>query len=117
MENRALVFDPDMMFSSRIEGAGRKSGWTVEVATNMDQLLDALKASTPELLLVNLDALGGKSKSLPAGLEKRCRLVGYYSHVESELAREALANGFQLVVPRRAFVRQITELFAKGSSG
>ena len=37
-------------------------------------------------------------------------LVGFYSHVETERARDARAAGCRTVLPRSAFVRQLDDL-------
>lgn len=116
MSGKVILFEPDLLFSSRIESAGRKAGLDMKVVVTVDQLQDAVSESGPEVLLANLDALGGDGKALTWLLQRKCRLIGYYSHVDSKLAKEALANGFDTVITRRAFVDRLDEIFANASS-
>ena len=112
-----LVFEPDLIFSSRVENAASKSGLEAIVTITIDELQRAVWASVPEALLVNLDAFASTGWSLVESVRGRCRLIGYYSHVDSKLAAEALVRGFDEVVPRRTFVDKLSEILADLSSG
>jgi hypothetical protein len=83
----------------------------------MKELTASLKERLPEVLLVNLDALAERHESL-AGLlpTGRCRILGYYSHVDTKSAQEASRSGFDLVIPRRSFVIKVNEIFAQVAS-
>lgn len=112
-----LVYEPDLLFSSRIESVGAKFGLEVRTVTTTNALRESLKGILPKLLLVNLDALDERHESSKELVSPgSCRLIGYYSHVETESAEEALKSGFELVVPRRAFTVKLNEIFAKANS-
>jgi hypothetical protein len=113
-----LVYEPDLLFSSRIESAGEKFGLEIKTMTTINELRESLKGGLPELLLVNLDALEERHESLAGLLSPgSCRMLGYYSHVNDESAEGALRSGFELAIPRRAFMVRLNEIFAKASSG
>ena len=112
-----LIFEPDLLFSSQIENAAHKVGLGVKVTVSVSEVKQALRDWTPRMVLANLDALGGDSKVLVGLVQGACRLVGYYSHVNSRLATEALACGFEVVLPRRAFVERLSEILAVTGSG
>ena len=116
MAVEVLLYEPDLLFSSKIESAARKWGLDVKVRVTMSELEQALRTSTPRILLVNLDVPGVDSRSLSQLVHGRSKLIGYYSHVESKSATEALANGFSMVVPRRVFANRLSEIFADLSS-
>jgi hypothetical protein len=116
MGGKVLVFEPDLLFSSRIESVGSKLGLDVKVAVSLNELKQGLSESVPRMLLVNLDALGVRPKSLVGLVRGGCRLIGYYSHVDSKLAKEALADGFEMVIPRRALADRLGEIFAATGS-
>ena len=80
-----------------------------------NELQKVLTDSVPKVLLVNLDNLGPDSTALPK-ITKGCRLIGYYSHVNSKLASEALASGFEAAIPRRTFNDKLADIFADISS-
>jgi hypothetical protein len=117
MGEKVLVFEPDMLFSSRIESAAVKSGLEPKVAITLDELQTALRESVPKALLVNLDVFTSDCSSLVESVRGRCRLIGYYSHLDSKSAAWALASGFQQVIPRRAFMAQLNKILVDIGSG
>jgi ActR/RegA family two-component response regulator len=113
-----ILFEPDLLFSSRIESAAAKAGFPVKVFDNLDEFLKEAKQSTPQVAIVSLDAATGKF----AGLEVLarspfCKVVGYYSHVNSSLAEEAQRTGISAVFPRRAFANKLEAMLRQFSSG
>jgi hypothetical protein len=48
---------------------------------------------------------------LPAELGQ-ARLLGFFSHVEVELQRQALAAGYQEVIPRSVFARDLAQILS-----
>lgn len=116
MGEKVLLFEPDLLSSSRIESVGRKLELDLKVVMTVDELQRELRESVPEILLVNLHALGAGRKALTRLLQRRCRLIGYYSHADSELAKQALADGFDMVIPRRAFADRLGEILADTGS-
>ena len=105
---RIVVFEPDLLFSSKIEGIAARLGFAVTVMTDWDGLLSKLGESIPPVLVVNLDALDRKIVDLKRFVSgKPCTTLGYYSHVNVQLAEEARKVGFDLVLPRGAFVARM----------
>lgn len=45
--------------------------------------------------------------------EKRCTAVGYYSHVNAQVAEEARRVGFDVILSRGAFVAKMAETLHK----
>jgi ActR/RegA family two-component response regulator len=116
--SQLIVFEPDLLFSSRIESAAAKAGFSAKVFGNLDEFLQEAKQSTPKVALVNLDVAVGRF----AGLEDlarspSCKVVGYYSHVNSSLAEEAQRTGINAVFPRGAFANKLEMLLREFSSG
>ena len=112
-----VLFEPDMLFSSRIESVATRFGLVVKVAVTVGELERALRESVPKLLLVDLDALTNGGVSSLGSVYIGCRRVGYYSHADSKLAAQALACGFEMVMPRRAFKVQLNKILADLGSG
>jgi hypothetical protein len=109
-----LVFEPDLLFSSKIDGSIRKMGARVRVITDDALLLQDLRKDTPKLLILNLDALEGKLGTLWDVLSgKPCVSVGYYSHTNTRLGEEANHAGIGVVMSRAAFVNRIQEILAR----
>lgn len=103
-----IVFEPDLLFSSRIESAAEKAGVQVKVMSSLHEFLEEIKQATPRIVFVNLDATEGRL-ALLEGVAKieACKVVGYYSHVNSVLAEEARRIGISLVLSRGAFTHEL----------
>jgi len=106
----------DLMFLSRIREAAKRQGAVIRVARSAGDAVTAcrdgatrviLDLDTPRLPVLDiLEALAADPAS--AGVDR----VGFYSHVETERARDAQAAGCRTVLPRSAFVRQLDELLS-----
>lgn len=116
MGEKVLVFEPDLLFSSRVESAAAKFGLQAKVTVTVQELQSAMRESVPKAVLVNLDALPSAGPSLAGAVRGQCVLIGYYSHVDSGLATQALDSGFERVMPRRIFVGKLNEIFAELNS-
>jgi CheY-like chemotaxis protein len=99
---------------SRIREAAKGRGVPVRTVRTTADLLAACRdgsrtvivdLDTPRLPVMEAVAAIAGDPALAA-----VRVVGFYSHVETERAREALAAGCGTVLPRSAFVRQLDDL-------
>ena len=90
----------------------------MKVFGNLDEFIGEAKQTSAQVALVNLDAAEGKLASLE-GLPKNasCKVIGYYSHVNSQLAEEARRVGVNMVLSRGAFVSKLEEILTEFSSG
>lgn len=118
VRSNVVVFEPDLLFSSRIEGQAAKTAVDVKVVTDYDELLRELTESVPRFLAIDLDALEGKLASLGDAIRgKSCVSVGYYSHVNTRLAEDAKRFGIDMIMTRSAFVNRIGEILVRVSRG
>ena len=102
------------MFVSRIREAARGKGVPVRTVRTTADALAACRGGartvivdldTPRLPVIDAVTAIAADPALAA-----VRVIGFYSHVETERAREARAAGCGTVLPRSAFVRQLDEL-------
>ena len=116
--SQLIAFEPDLLFSSRIESAAAKAGFSTKIFDSLDKFLQEAKQTTPQVALVNLDVAVGKLAALE-GLAQSpsCKVVGYHSHVNSSLAEEAQRIGINAVFPRGAFANKLEALLKEFSSG
>jgi len=104
------------MFSSRIESAAEKERLRVKIVTDYEDLLQLLASKTPSLLLLNLDVLEGNISRLDQfAKNENCKIIGYYSHVNSQLAAEAKQTGIN-VFSRGSFVNRLLDLLGEFGS-
>jgi DNA-binding NarL/FixJ family response regulator len=112
---RALVLTADLLFGSNVQGMLAAVGQEAELVADASAFRDALVAAAPVVVIVDLtdEALQGvqtvtemREEHLLGGIP----VVGYYSHVEPGVRELALAEGFDLVVPRSRMARECPQL-------
>ena len=113
-EPPVLAVVTDIIFSSRIRAEARALGQSVQLVNKLDSLSAALAASPrPKLLLVDLNCqLPDPLEMIKAAavMSPDCRIIGFYSHVQADLAKNAADAGAGKVLPRSRFVQQLPEI-------
>jgi len=111
-----VVFMDDLMFLSRIRLAAAAQGIPVVTARRVSDLVAACRRGA-RLAILDLDSQLPTAeaiaavKSDPALAE--LPVVGFFSHVHMERARQALDAGLDWAMPRSAFVRQLEGLLRR----
>jgi DNA-binding NarL/FixJ family response regulator len=110
---RVVALMDDLFFQMKLAETAKHLGVEVKVATTADALLPLLD-SPPKLLIVDLN-----SRSQPIAAIERLRatkngvrVVGFLSHVQTELAAQARAAGCDEVMPRSAFTQNLAAILA-----
>jgi len=117
MNGRVIAAVEDLFFASKIRGTAEHAGARVEFPRDADALVAAAeREDAPGLFLFDLHAARyGDLFALAARLKQDGRLravplVGFFSHVHTELQRRALDAGFDQVLPRSAFTKRLPEI-------
>lgn len=97
----------DMFFKSKIRAVAEAIGVEISFPRTKEALLE--KARQSDLVIVDLHSQKFDPLTLPSELGP-VQLLGFFSHVEVELQRKALAAGYQRVVPRSVFTRDLAEI-------
>ncbi len=96
---RIVAVVSDLMLASRVEESLRAAGHQVSVAPSLPDAPEA------DAIVCDLDTVAPAAVAatgIPA--------VGFYSHVDVEMRREAEAAGLGLVVPRSRMARELPQL-------
>jgi DNA-binding NarL/FixJ family response regulator len=101
----------DLFFQMKLAETAKLLGVEVRVATNGEAFME-LMASDPKLVIVDLNA---RSQPLQAieklrQTNKDVRVVGFLSHVQTELAAQAQAAGCDEVLPRSGFTQNLAAI-------
>jgi len=101
----------------KLAETAKQLGLEVKVASNADSLLQFVEAP-PELVVIDLNA---RSQPLAAmrrlrELHPRLRVIGFLSHVQTDLAAEANAAGFDEVMPRSKFSMNLPAILASAAA-
>lgn len=99
----------DMFFKSKIRAVAEAVGVEISFPRTKEALAE--KAQQADLVIVDLQSQKFDPLSLPSELGTT-RLLGFFSHVEVELQRRALAAGFTEVVPRSVFARDLPKILS-----
>ena len=114
---RVVAYMDDLFFQMKLAETAKHLGLEVKVASNADSLLQLLNPP-PALVVVDLNA---KSSPLDAvqrlrATEPNLRIVGFLSHVQTDLASKAQSAGFDEVMPRSRFSAQLPQILASVSA-
>jgi CheY-like chemotaxis protein len=108
------VLVDDMFFMSKINAAVAQAGRQIERVKTREQL-EQLAANPPSLVIVDLNSDRISPIEAIEFLKSTPNLaavpiVGFVSHVQTELIRNAQAAGCDYVVPRSAFNQLMNEI-------
>ena len=107
----------DMFFVSKIRATGKALGLIVKFPRTLEAFRDTVNDEPPNLILIDLhnskvDAMA-LAKELKSDEKLRdIPLLGFYSHVQVELQRQAAEAGFDEVLPRSLFARDLAQILA-----
>ncbi len=110
---RIVAYMDDLFFQMKLAETAKHLGLEVKVASTAESLLQLLDPP-PELVIVDLNA---RSQPLAAvqqlrHLQPNLRVIGFLSHVQADLARQAQAAGFDEVMPRSKFYINLPDILA-----
>jgi CheY-like chemotaxis protein len=105
----------DMFFASKIRATAEALGVELFILRTHAAFTEKAKEKKPDLILVDLHNQKVDAVSLAKELKvndafQNVRLLAFFSHVETELQRKALEAGFDQVVPRSVFSRDLSEI-------
>src|SRR5215510_3464084 len=115
MSRAIIAVVDDMFFASKIRAVAEALGVEISFPRNKELLIQKLHDAKPDLVLVDLHNQRIDAVSLAAELKadeslNEVRLLGFFSHVEVELQRSALSAGFDEVIPRSVFARDLASI-------
>ena len=117
MSRTIIAAVDDMFFISKIRAAAEHLGVKVNFPRNIESLLTSAHESQPDLIVVDLHSqridpivLAGKLKG-DSQLQP-IELFGFFSHVQTELMHKAKQAGYDRVMPRSAFSKDLAQILA-----
>ena len=108
----------DIFFASKIRAVAESLGVEVLFAKSAAQALEAARAVEPKLLLADLHAQKCDPFRLAEAFKadetlRAVPLLGFFSHVQTELQQRAKASGYDRVIPRSAFSKRLPEILSQ----
>ena len=110
---RVVALMDDLFFQMKVAETAKHLGLELKVAANGDALLQLLDP-TPKLVIVDLNARSQPIQAIERvrAAKDGVRLVGFLSHVQTDLAAQARAAGCNDVMPRSAFTQNLAAILS-----
>jgi CheY-like chemotaxis protein len=104
-----------MFFISKIRATAEHLGVDVRFLRSLDSLLTSARESKADLIIVDLQAQKIDPIALATALKsdpelKAVELLGFFSHVQTDLMRQAKEVGYDRVMPRSAFSNDLATI-------
>lgn len=114
MSEPILAVVEDLIFLSKIQQTAQQIGVEVE-PVEISKLADRLQQSSSRAVILDLNHRSGRAletaRAVKCGAASpKVHVVGFLSHVQADLAREARLAGLDQVMARSAFTEQLPEL-------
>jgi len=115
MSQTVISVVDDMFFASKIRAVAEAAGVEISFPRGQEAVVSKARETKPGLIVVDLHNQRIDPVALAQALKsdeelREIRLLGFFSHVETELRRNALEAGFDDVIPRSVFARDLPQL-------
>ncbi len=111
----------DLLFRSKISETAETLGVEARFPRSKGRLLEALRESPPDLLILDLNSARFEPLTLlrtvsSADATKDIPTVGFLSHIQKDLVVAARESGCDKVMARSAFTRDLPGILAGGGT-
>ena len=112
MSQRVIAIVDDMFFASKIRATAEALSVEIAFPRTQEMAIEKLRDNKPRLVICDLQ----NQRIDPVEFAKRLKsdpqlesipLLGFFSHVEVELQKKAVEAGFDNVIPRSLFARDL----------
>lgn len=115
MKRQIIAAVDDMFFAAKIRATAEHIGQDVIFARNADAVRKAAHENTPALIIVDLQSRQLEPLALAQSLKadeplRMVPLLGFYSHVQTALKQQAEQAGFDHLMTRSAFTKNLPEI-------
>ena len=120
-----LALVDDLFFQAKLTETARKIGVTLKtvasgaaLAKMLEAAPDGARVDLPRLVIVDLNARQGAVEAIEQ-LQRSGNpipIIGFLSHVQTDLAERARAAGCKQVMPRSSFTANLSEILSQAKS-
>lgn len=115
MSQTVISVVDDMFFASKIRAVAEAAGVEISFPRSVEAVVSKARETKPGLIVVDLHNQRIDPVALAQSLKSdeelsNIKLLGFFSHVQTELKKNALSAGFDEVIPRSVFARDLEEL-------
>jgi DNA-binding NarL/FixJ family response regulator len=115
---RVVAYLDDIFFQAKILETAKRLGADLKICATPEALAAQFAGSKPDILIVDLNARANPFEAISRAKSKApgVPIVGFVSHVQTELAERARAAGCDEVMPRSKFTRDLATILAGAKS-
>ena len=111
----------DLMFTSKIKTTAAQLGIAVTFSRSADHAIAEMKRAAPALVILDLNGTRVHPLSIVAAMKRDAslstvRIVGFVSHVQTDVIQAARQAGVSDVMARSAFTEQLPVLLKSGAA-
>ena len=115
MSRLVIAVVDDMFFASKIRAVAEAAGVEISFPRSVDAVISKARETKPRLIMVDLHNQRIDPVALAREIKSHedlrgIRLLGFFSHVQTDLKTSALSAGFDEVIPRSVFARDLAEI-------
>ena len=115
MSRNVIAIVDDLFFASKIRGTAEALGVSVNFPRHADGVKEVVQRNSPALIVCDLNSQKfdpmAVAKMLKADANTRdIPLIGFLSHVQTDLQSAAQDAGFDRVMPRSLFTRDLAAI-------
>lgn len=115
--NTIIAIVDDLFFASKIRGTAEQVGAQVQFVRSIAAAIEKARDAAPSLIIADLNAGCCDAIELARALKSDDSLtgfplLGFFSHIQTELQQAAIAAGYDRVIPRSAFTKNLREILA-----
>lgn len=115
MDRKIIAVVDDMFFASKIRAVAEAVGVEISFPRSKEAIIEKAREMRPQVVLVDLHNQRVDPIALAKDLKedeqlREIPLLGFFSHVQTELQRNAVDAGFDQVVPRSIFSRDLGQI-------
>lgn len=117
MTKHVIAIVDDLFFAAKIRGTAEQVGVLTTFPRTIEAAIEVAVRDQPSLILCDLHS----QKINPIELAERLKaaestrsipLLGFFSHVQTELQRAAKSAGFDQVIPRSIFAKDLMQILS-----
>ena len=110
MPSQIVAVLSDLMFTVKISDAAKRAGVAVTFVKTADDAIAKAPGAAAMILDLNFAPLDLITRMKSAEATRSIPLIGYVSHVQADVIKQARENGCDTVLARSAFVQKLNEM-------
>jgi len=117
MARNIIAIVDDLFFAAKIRGTAEQVGASVSFPRTIESAIESINKSQAALIICDLNSQRidpiELARTLKTGARtKPTELLGFFSHVQTELQQAAQQAGFDRVIPRSLFAKSLTQILS-----